>query len=90
MTFPIDPSLLTALISFWSLVTNTFSFPEGYMTLTLVDVFALMCLLPMGASTHGLMASGTGPEDDIIKGITLSYNDFIKEVKGVSNSNITY
>ena len=56
------------------------------MTLTLADVFALTCLPPMGASAHGLMASDIDPEDDILKGITLSYNDFIKEVKGASNS----
>ena len=60
------------------------------MTLTLADVFALTCLPPMGASAHGLMASDIDPEDDILKGITLSYNDFIKEVKGASNSNVTY
>jgi hypothetical protein len=46
---PINPCLLISLITFWSLVTNTFSFPERYMTLTVADVFALTCLRPMGA-----------------------------------------
>jgi hypothetical protein len=58
---PINPSLLISLLGFWSQVTNTFSFPEGYMTPTVVDVFALMCLRPMGVLAHSLMAVGKGP-----------------------------
>jgi hypothetical protein len=87
---PINPSLLISLLSFWSLVTNTFSFPEGYRTPTVADVFALMCLRPMGAFTHNLMAVGKGPEEDILNVIPLNYDNFIKEVKGSDNSPIIY
>uniref|UniRef100_A0A2N9GFN9 Aminotransferase-like plant mobile domain-containing protein n=1 Tax=Fagus sylvatica TaxID=28930 RepID=A0A2N9GFN9_FAGSY len=87
---PINPSLLIALINFWSPVTNTFSFSEGYMTPTVVDVFALTCLRPMRESAHSLMAFGIGPEEDILNGIPLNYADFIKVVKGASNSTVSY
>jgi hypothetical protein len=87
---PINPSLLIALINFWSLVTNTFSFSKGYMTPMVDNFFALTCLRPTGASAHSLMVSGTGPQEDILNGIPLSYTDFIKEVKGVSNSPVSY
>ena len=69
---------------------NTFSFYEGYMTPTVADVFALMCLHPIGAFAHNLMAVGKGPEEDILNGISLNYNYFIKEVKGFVNSLVTY
>ena len=75
---PINPSLLTSLLCFWSLVTNTFSFLEGFMTPTVADIFALLGLRPMGALAHPLMAVGTGLEEDVLNGMSLSYNDFIK------------
>jgi hypothetical protein len=87
---PINPSLLISLITFWSPVTNTLSFSEGYMIPTVVDVFALLCLHPMGAFTHNLMAASKGPEEDILNGIPLNYNDFIKAVKGSTNLHVTY
>ena len=58
--------------------TNTFSLPKGYMTPTILDVFALLSLRPMGAMAHPLMAVGTGPNDNILQGVPLSYNEFIK------------
>jgi hypothetical protein len=82
---PINPNLLTSLLCFWSLVTNTFSFLEGFMTPTVADIFALLGLRPMGALAHPLMAVGTGPDEDV-----LSYNDFIKQMKGSGASPITY
>jgi hypothetical protein len=87
---PINPSLLISLLSSWSSVTNTFSFPEGYMTPTVADVFALLCLRPMGAFAHNLIAVGKGPDKDILNGMPLNYNDFIKEMKGSTNSLVTY
>ncbi len=87
---PINPSLLTSLLCFWSLVTNTFSFPEGYMTPTVFDIFALLSLCPMGLMAHPSMAVGTGPKDDFLKGMPLSYNEFIKYVKGAGASPVTY
>ena len=75
---PINPSLLTSLLCFWSLVANSFSFLEGFMTPMVFDVFALLSLRPMGALAHPLMAVGTGPNDDILNGVPLSYNEFIK------------
>ncbi len=60
------------------------------MSPTVVDVFALSCLHPMGAFTHNLIAAGKGPEEDILNGIPLNYNDFIKAVKGSTNLHITY
>jgi hypothetical protein len=87
---PINPSLLTSLLCFWSLTTNTFSFPEGYMTPTVFDVFALLGLRPMGAIAHPLMAVGTGPEDDFLKGVPMGYTEFIKHAKGTDASPVTY
>jgi hypothetical protein len=87
---PIKPSLLISLLTFWSQVTNTFSFSKGYMTSTVADVFALTCLCPMGAFAHNLMVVGKGPEEDILNDIPLNYNDFIKAAKGSANSPVTY
>jgi hypothetical protein len=75
---PINPSLLTSLLCFWSPATNTFSFPEGFMTRIVANMFALLGLRPMGALAHPLMVVGTGPDDDILQGVPLSYNEFIK------------
>ena len=44
---PINPSLLTSLLCFWSPATNTFSFLKGFMTPTVFDIFALLDLRPM-------------------------------------------
>ena len=60
------------------------------MTPMVADVFALTCLPLMGAFAHNLMAFGRGLEEDVLNGVTLSYIDFIKEVKSTSNSNVTY
>ena len=60
------------------------------MTPMVADVFALMCLRPMGAFVHNLMAIGKGPEDDILNDVPLNYNDFKKTMKGAANSPITY
>ena len=87
---PINPSLLTSLLCFWSPATNTFFFPEGYMTLTIFDIFALLSLRPMGAMAHPSMTVGKGPEDDFLKGMPLGYNEFIKHVKGAGTSPVTY
>jgi hypothetical protein len=87
---PINPSLLTSLLCFWSPVTNTFSFPEGFMTLTVADIFALLGLRPMGALAHPLMAIGIGPEENVLNGVSLSCNDFIKQMKGSGASSVTY
>uniref|UniRef100_A0A2N9F949 Aminotransferase-like plant mobile domain-containing protein n=1 Tax=Fagus sylvatica TaxID=28930 RepID=A0A2N9F949_FAGSY len=78
---PINPSLLISLLSFCSLVINTFSFLKRYMTLTVANVFALMCLLPMGAFAHNLMVVGKSPDEDILNGMPLNYSDFVKEMK---------
>ena len=77
---PINLSLLTSLLCFWSPATNTFSFPKGFMTPTVADIFALLGLRPMGALAHPLMVIGTGPNEDvdILNCISLSYNEFIK------------
>uniref|UniRef100_A0A2N9GZC7 Aminotransferase-like plant mobile domain-containing protein n=1 Tax=Fagus sylvatica TaxID=28930 RepID=A0A2N9GZC7_FAGSY len=79
---PINPSLLTSLLCFWSPATNTFSFPEGFMTPTVADIFTLLGLRLMGALAHPLMAVGTGPDNDVLNGVPLSYNDFLKHMKG--------
>ena len=86
----INPSLLTFLLCFWSPATNTFSFPEGYMTPTILDVFALLSLRSMGAMAHPLMAVGAGPKDDFLKGVPMGYTEFIKHAKGAGTSLITY
>ena len=60
------------------------------MTPTVADVFALMCLRPMGAFARNLIAVGKGPDEDILNCVPLNYNDFIKEMKGSTNSPVTY
>ncbi len=39
-----DPSLIAALISFWSTTSNTFLFNEGFLSSTLLDVSAMLSL----------------------------------------------
>ena len=56
----------------------------------MVDVFALTCLRPMGAFAHTLMAIGKGPDEDILNGVSLNYNDFIKETKDSGATPVTY
>ena len=56
----------------------------------MVDVFTLTCLRPMGAFAHTLMAIGKGPDEDILNGVSLNYNDFIKETKGSGATPVTY
>ena len=68
---PINPSLLTSLLCFWSPATDTFSFLEGFMTPIVFDVFALLSLRPMSALAHPLMDVGTGLDDDIFNGVPL-------------------
>jgi hypothetical protein len=87
---PVNPSLLTSLLCFWSLAANTFSFLEGFMTSMVFDVFALLSLRPMGALAHPLMAVGIGLDEDILNGVPLSYNDFIKHMKGAGASPVSY
>lgn len=87
---PMNPNLLTALIPFWSLVTNTFSFPKAYMTPAVADIFALTCLPLVGVSVHSQMAYGKGLEEDILIGVNLNYVPFIKSMKGASSSRVTY
>uniref|UniRef100_A0A2N9FVM5 Aminotransferase-like plant mobile domain-containing protein n=1 Tax=Fagus sylvatica TaxID=28930 RepID=A0A2N9FVM5_FAGSY len=89
---PINPNLLTSLLCFWSPSTNTFSFPEGFITPTVADIFALLGLRPMGALAHPLMTVGTGPNKDVdvLNGVSLSYNEFIKQMKGSGASPVTY
>ena len=60
------------------------------MTPTVFDVFALLSLCPMGVLAHPLMAVGTGPNDDILNGVPLSYNDFIKHMNGANVSPVSY
>ena len=60
------------------------------MTPTVADIFALLGLRPMSALAHPLMAIGTGPDDDILYGVPLSYNEFIKHVKGAGASPVSY
>ena len=60
------------------------------MTLTVADIFALLDLRPMGALAHPLMVVGTGPNEDVLHGVSLSYSDFIKQVKGYGASPVTY
>ncbi len=60
------------------------------MTTTVANIFALLGLRPIGALAHPLMAVGIGPDEDILHGVPLSYNEFIKHVKGVGASLISY
>ncbi len=60
------------------------------MTPTVFDVFALLGLRPIGALAHPLMAVGTGLDDDVLNGLPLSYNEFIKHMKGAGTSPISY
>ena len=60
------------------------------MTRTVADIFALLGLHPMEALAHPLMVIGTCPDDNILHGVALSYNEFIKHVKGASASPVSY
>ena len=64
------------------------------MTPTVVDIFTLLGLCTMDALAHPLMAVGTGPDDDvdidILNGMSLGYNEFIKQMKGSSASLVSY
>ena len=59
------------------------------MTPTVTNVFALMCLRLMGAFAHNLMAVGKSPDEDILNSMPLNYS-FIKEMKGSTDSPVTY
>jgi hypothetical protein len=60
------------------------------MTPKIFDVFALTNLRPMGVLAHPSMTVGKGPEDDFLKGLPLSYIEFIKQAKGAGASSVTY
>ena len=60
------------------------------MTPIVFDVFALLGLRPMSAIAHPLMAVGTGPEDDFLKGVPMGYTEFIKHAKGTGALPVTY
>ena len=60
------------------------------MTPMVFDVFALLSLRPMGALAHPLMAVGTSLDEDILNGMPLSYNNFIKHMKGAGASPVSY
>jgi hypothetical protein len=68
---------------------QNFSFPEGFMTFTVADIFALLGLRPIGALAHPLMAVGTSSDEDVLNGVSLSYNDFDQQMKGSSASPVT-
>ena len=52
---PINPVLLPAIILFWSPALNSFVFPEGFITPTMEDVFALLGLPLDGLPLDGIM-----------------------------------
>ena len=64
------------------------------MTPTVVDIFTLLGLCSMGALAHPLMAVGTGPNNDvdidILNGVSLGYNEFIKQMKDSGASLVSY
>ncbi|KAK2355553.1 Aminotransferase, plant mobile domain family protein [Trifolium repens] len=52
--FPHNPSLILALVQYWSPKTNTFVFPWGEATITLEDVMILGGFSVLGESVHFL------------------------------------
>ena len=60
------------------------------MTPTVADIFALLGLRPIGALAYPLMAVGTSFDEDVLNGVSLSYNDFNKQMKGSGASSVTY
>jgi hypothetical protein len=62
------------------------------MTPMVADIFTPLGLCPMGALAHPLMAVGTSPDDDvdILNGVSLSYNEFNKQMKGSDTLPVSY
>lgn len=68
-----DPSLFPIALSFWSFEYNTFVFPLGPMSITLMDVRALVNLPPLGDTIFSdILISGVTPKFD--RKLTESYS----------------
>ena len=90
---PIKPNthLLTALISFWSTTSNTFVFSKGFLSPTLMDVFAMLSLPIEGIPIHHEMKCQQQPAIDLdTHGTALAYTKFMQKYKKHSTEPITF
>ena len=79
---PIKPDmhLIVALISFWSPISNTFVFSEGFLSPTLMDVFAMLSLPIEGIPIHHEMKCKQHCTIDIDKNhAALGYTRFMQK-----------
>ena len=77
---PIKPDihLITALIIFWSITSNTFVFNEGFLSPTLMDVSTMLSLPIEGILVHHEMKCKQHSTIDIdTKGSALGYTRFM-------------
>lgn len=63
-TIPLDHSLVLAALCFWSSSTNSFHFGHGPLTITLLDLSALVGLRPCGAPFDAVVADSISIPDD--------------------------
>ena len=86
-----DMHLITALISFWSTTSNTFVFSEGFLSLTLMDVSAMLSLPIEGIPIHhGMKCKQHSTIDIDTKGTALGYTKFMQTYKKHSTEDITF
>nr|XP_011461809.1 PREDICTED: uncharacterized protein LOC101301378 [Fragaria vesca subsp. vesca] len=81
-TIPLNRSLVLAALCFWSTSTNSFHFGHGPLTITLLDLSALVGLRPCGAPFDVVVADSIPIPDDIC-GIQITqspnFPSFIRE-----------
>nr|POE62564.1 serine/threonine-protein phosphatase 7 long form like [Quercus suber] len=76
---PLNQPLIAALLLFWSPMTNTFHFPEGFMTITIADVVSMLGLSAIGDVPYpGYSPSGVESYHCPTKGSDLGYQAFLK------------
>ncbi|PRQ32684.1 putative protein-serine/threonine phosphatase [Rosa chinensis] len=88
-TIPLNRSLVLAALCFWSISTNSFHFGHGPLTITLLDLSALVGLRPCGAQFDAVVADSISiPEDNY--GIEVnqfsSFPSFIREHNNIEGA----
>jgi hypothetical protein len=90
---PIKPNihLIAALISFWSTTLNTFVFNEGFLSPTLMDIFAMLSLPIKGIPIHHEMKCTQFSTIDIYtNGFALGCTRFMQKYKKHFDEVITF
>lgn len=88
-TIPLDHSLVLAALCFWSSSTNSFHFGHGPLTITLLDLSALVGLRPCGTPFDAVVADSISiPDDNYGIEITKhpSFSSFIREHNNIEGA----